>query len=163
VDEDVALLTAVNEQLSGLDKALKELAQEDLEATRLMTHPGVGALTAVAIRAWVGDIQRFASAKHLVSYFGLAPRVRQSAATERHGHITKEGNRMVCTLVLQAALSAVRHTSGPVRGHYLGVLKRRGKKIARIAAANKLLGVLFQMMKQRVTYAELHQRGGSPQ
>jgi hypothetical protein len=43
------------------------------------------------------------------------------------------------------------------------VLKRRGKKIARIAAANKLLGVLFQMMKQGLTYEEVHQRGGSAQ
>ena len=43
---------------------------------------------------------------------------------------------------------------GPVRRHYLGVLKRRGKKIARIASANKLLGVLFQMMKQGLTYDE---------
>lgn len=163
VDEDVALLKALNEQISGLDKALKGLAQEDPEATRLMTHPGVGALTAVAVRAWVGDIHRFASAKHLVSYFGLAPRVRQSAETERHGHISKEGNRMVRTLVLQAALSAARHNGGPVRRHYLGVLKRRGKKIARIAAANKLLGVLFQMMKQGLTYEELPQRGGSTQ
>ncbi len=163
VDEDVALLKALNEQISGLDKALKGVAQEDPEATRLMTHPGVGALTAVAVRAWVGDIHRFASAKHLVSYFGLAPRVRQSADTERHGHISKEGNRMVRTLVLQAALSAVRHSGGPVRRHYLGVLKRRGKKIGRIAAANKLLGVLFQMMKQGLTYEELHQRGGSTQ
>ena len=163
VEEDVALLKALNEQITGLDKALKGVAQEDPEATRLMTHPGVGALTAVAVRAWVGDIHRFASAKHLVSYFGLAPRVRQSAETERHGHISREGNRMVRTLVLQAALSAARHNGGPVRRHYLGVLKRRGKKIARIAAANKLLGVLFQMMKQGMTYEELPQRGGSTQ
>ena len=128
-----------------------------------MTHPGVGAVTAVAVRAWVGDIHRVASAKHLVSYFGLAPRVRQRADTERHGHISKEGNRMVRTLLLQAALSAMRHAGGPVRRQYLGVLKRRGKKIARIAATAKLLGVLFQMMKQGLTYEELHPRGGSTQ
>jgi transposase len=163
VQENVALLKALNEQISGLDCALKALAEDDPEAMRLMTHPGVGAVTAVAVRAWVGDIQRFASAKHLVSYFGLAPRVRQSADRERHGHISKEGNRMVRTLLLQAAISVVRHTGGPVRRHYLGVLKRRGKKIARIAAANKLLGVLFQMMKQGLTYEEVHQRGDSAQ
>src|SRR5262249_9658975 len=83
--------------------------------------------------------------------------------TERHGHISKEGNRMVRTLLLQAAITAVRHSGGPVRRHYLGVLKRRGKKIARIAATNKLLGVLFQMLKQGLTYEELHQRGGGAQ
>lgn len=163
VQENVALLQALNEQIRGLDQALTALAQEDPDATRLMTHPGVGALTAVALRAWVGDIHRFASAKHVVSYFGLAPRVRQSADSERHGHISKEGNRLVRTLLLQAALAAVRHTGGPVRRQYLGVLKRRGKKIARIAATNKLLGVLFQMMKRGLTYEELHERGGGAQ
>src|SRR5262249_53147915 len=82
---------------------------------------------------------------------------------ERHGHISKEGNRMVRALLVQATLSAIRHTGGPVRRQYLGVVKRRGKQIARIAATAKLLGVLFQMMKQGVTYEELHQRGGSAQ
>ena len=163
VHENVALLKALHEQIRGLDDALKALAQEDPEARRLMTHPGVGAVTAVAVRAWVGDIRRFASAKHLVSYFGLAPRVRQSADTERHGHISKEGNRMVRALLVQATLSAMRHTGGPVRRQYLGVVKRRGKQIARIAATAKLLGVLYQMMKQGLTYEELHQRGGSAQ
>src|SRR5215467_998 len=163
VHEHVALLKALHEQIRGLDQALKALAQEDPEARRLMTHPGVGAITAVAVRAWVGDIRRVASAKPLVSDCGLAPRVRQSADMERHGHISKEGNRMVRTLLLQAAITAVRHSGGPVRRHDLGVLKRRGKKIARIAATNTLLGVLFQMLKQGLTYEELHQRGGSAQ
>jgi len=163
VHENVALLKALHEQIRGLDQALKALAKEDPEARRLMTHPGVGAITAVAVRAWVGDIHRVASAKHLVSYFGLAPRVRQSADTERHGHISKEGNRMVRALLVQATLSAMRHTGGPVRRQYLGVVKRRGKQIARLAATATRLGVLFQMMKQGVTYEELHQRGGSAQ
>src|SRR5262249_27867132 len=81
-----------------------------------------------------------------------APRVRPSADTERHGHISKEGNRMVRTLLLQATLSAMRHTGGPVRRQYRGVLKRRGKQLARIAATATLLGVLDQMMKQGLTY-----------
>lgn len=163
VEENVALLKALNEQIRSLDQTLKTLAQQDPQATRLMTHPGVGAVTALAVMAAVGDIHRFPSAKHLVSYFGLAPRVRQSADTERHGHISKEGNRIVRTLLVQAALSAMRHTGGPVRRHYLGVLKRRGKKIARIAATGKLLGVLFHMMKQGLSYEEWQQRGGSAQ
>ena len=163
VQEKVAVLQALHEQISGLDQALKMRANEDPEARRLMTHPGVGPVTAVAVRAWVGDIHRVASAKHLVSDFGLAPRVRQSADTERHGPISQEGNRMVRTLLVQAALSAMRHTGGPVRRQYLGVLKRRGKKIARIAATAKLLGVLYQMMKQGLTHEQLHPRGGSAQ
>jgi len=93
VHETVALLRALHEQIRGLDQALQAVAQEDPEARRLMTHPGVGPVTAVAVRAWVGDIHRVASARHLMSDCGLAPRVRQSADTERHGHISTEGTR----------------------------------------------------------------------
>jgi len=163
VREDVELLKVLNEQIRGLDKELSALAEGDPQANRLMTHPGVGAVTAVAVSSWVGNIHRFANAKKLASYFGLAPRVRQSAERERHGHITKEGNRMVRTLLLQAALSAIRHGGGPVRRHYLGVLKRRGKQIARVAAANKLVGVMFHMMKEGIDYEEFLRRGGSAQ
>lgn len=163
VQENVEHLKLVNEQIRGLDKKLSELAKADPQARRLMTHPGVGPVTAVAVSSWVGDIQRFSNAKKLVSYFGLAPRVRQSAERERHGHITKEGNRMVRSFLLQAALSAIRHGGGPARRHYLGVLRRRGKPIARIAAANKLLGVMFRMMKEGIDYQEFLRRGGSAQ
>jgi transposase len=163
VQENVELLKVFNEQIRGLDKELGQLAQGDPQAGRLMTHPGVGAVTAVAVSSWVGDIHRFANAKKLASYFGLAPRVRQSGERERHGHITKEGNRMVRSLLLQAALSVIRRGGGPARRQYLGVLKRRGKQIARIAAANKLMGVMFQMMKEEIDYEEFLRRGGSAQ
>jgi transposase len=98
-----------------------------------MTIPGVGVATAVAVSCWIGDIRRFPSAKKLVSYFGIAPKVRQSANRETHGHISKEGSGMVRWLILQAALVGIRMSKGPARGQYLGVSRRRGKKIARIA------------------------------
>ncbi len=95
VKENVELLRSINEQIGGLDKELRKIANEDPQAKRLMTLIGVGPTSAVAASCWVGDIHRSANAKKLVSYFGIAPRVRQSADRERHGHITKEGSRMV--------------------------------------------------------------------
>ena len=95
VDEDLKLLGFINGQVGGLDTELKNIAHEDGQAKRLMTIPGVGPVSAVAMSCWIGEIQRFSNAKKLASYLGLAPRVRQSADQERHGHITKEGNRMV--------------------------------------------------------------------
>lgn len=163
VERDVELLRVFNEQIRGLDKDLERIVKEDEQARRLMTIAGVGPLTAVAVSNWVGEIGRFANAKKLTSYFGLAPRVSQSAERERHGHISKEGNRMVRSLLVEAALSGIRCSKGPARKHYLGVLKRRGKKIARVAAANKLLGIMFHMMKDRIDYQEFLRRGGSAQ
>jgi transposase len=163
VGRDVELIKVLNEQIRELDKELERVAKENEQARRLMTIGGVGPLSAVAVCCWVGDIHRFANAKKLVSYFGLAPRVSQSGEREHHGHITKEGNRMVRSLLVEAALSHIRYFKGPARKHYLGVLKRRGKKIARVAAANKLLGIIFHMMKDRIDYQEFLRRGGSAQ
>jgi len=129
VGEDVELLGFVNRQIGGLDKELMKIALEDGSAKRLMTIPGVGAVSAVAMSCWIGEIARFSNAKKLASYFGLAPRVRQSAETERHGHITKEGNRMVRALVIQAALVHTRRGKGPSRKHYLGVLKEEASRL----------------------------------
>lgn len=163
VGENVELLKILNERLKGLDKELAGWAAEDAQAKRLMTIAGVGSVTAVAVSSSVGDIRRFSNAKKLYSYFGVAPRVRQSADRERHGHITKEGNRMVRWLLLQAALSHIRFSKGPGRKQYLGVLKRRGKQIARVAVAKKLLGMMFHMMKEEIDYAEFLKRGSSAQ
>jgi transposase len=154
VGRNVELLNVLNEQIRAVDQELERVAKEDPQATRLMTIPGVGPLTAVAVCSSVGDITRFGDAKKLASYFGLVPRVRQSAEHERRGHITKEGNRMVRSLLVEAALSNIRYSKELTRKHYMGVLKRRGKKIARVAAARKLLAAMFHMMKDQIDYKE---------
>jgi len=63
---------------------------------------------------------------------------------------------VVRSLLIQAGLWHIRRGKGDARKHYLGVLKRRGKQIARVAAANKLLGIIFHMLKDRIDYQELH-------
>ena len=163
VGEDTELLKVINRQIQELDKELGKVGQEDPQTKRLMTIPGVGATTAVAFSSWVGDIQRFPNAKKLVSYFGIAPRVRQSAAKERHGHITKEGSRMARWLLLQAALVNIRMAKQPARSHYLGVSKRRGKQIARVAATRKLVGVMYHLMREQIDYEEFIRRGSNAQ
>jgi len=163
VNENAELLRLINQQIQKLDKELAKAGQEDPQAKRLMTIPGVGATTAVAISSWIGDINRFPNAKKLVSYFGIAPKVRQSASRETHGHISKEGSGMVRWLVLQAALVGIRMSKGPARGQYIGVSRRRGKKIARIAVARKLLGIMYHMMKDEIDYEEFLSRGSNAQ
>ena len=163
VSENAELLKLINQQIQNLDKELAKAGQEDPQANRLMTIPGVGVATAVAVSCWIGDIRRFPSAKKLVSYFGMAPKVRQSANRETHGHISKEGSGMVRWLILQAALVGIRMSKGPARGHYIGVSRRRGKKIARIAVARKLLGTIYHMMKEEIDYEEFLRRGSNAQ
>ena len=70
---------------------------------------------------------------------------------------------MVRWLILQAALVGIRMLKGPGRGQYLGVSKRRGKKIARIAVARKLVGTIYHMMKEEIDYEEFLRRGSNAQ
>ena len=83
VDEDLKLLGFINGQVGGLDTELKNIAHEDGQAKRLMTIPGVGPVSAVAMSCWIGEIQRFSNAKKLASYLGLAPRVRPPECRSR--------------------------------------------------------------------------------
>ena len=70
---------------------------------------------------------------------------------------------MVRSLLVEATLSHIRRSKKASRKHYLEVLKRRGKKIARVTAANKLLGIIFHMMKDQIDYQEFLRRVGSAQ
>jgi transposase len=123
----------------------RELAAQGLaspEIRRLMSVPGVSLVSAAAFVASVGDIHRFSSAKKLVSYVGLDPRVRQSGeAPARHGRISKQGSAEARHMLCEAAWIAVR-TPGPLRAFYERLRARRGAQIALVATGRKL-GVLF--------------------
>ena len=102
-----------------------------------MTVPGVSAITASTFVAAIGDIRRFRSARQLVGYLGLDPRVRQSGPA-RHGRITKQGSASVRRVLVEAVWTAVR-APGPLRAFYERVRARRGAQVAALATARKLV------------------------
>jgi transposase len=146
--------------LGQLDRELERKGRQDSLIARLMTAPGVGAQTAFAFTTFVGEIQRFPSAKHLASYFGLVPRVRASGDHCWTGAITKESERMMRWLLIEAAGQAARQP-GPLREYYRRMVNRKGKSKARVALAHKLVGVLFHLWKQDLTYFEFLCRGAA--
>ena len=118
---------------------------------RLTTIPGIGPFIAIVLVLELGDIHRFASAKHVASYVGLTPRVRA-------GHITKEGNRLLRWVLVLAATQAVRRP-GPLRSWFHAVKKRRGKKVARVALARRLAEIVFHVWKHECDYFTVVRRG----
>src|SRR4029450_389326 len=120
---------------------------------RLMTVPGVSAITATTFVAAIGDIRRFTSARRLVGYLGLDPRVRQSGVSPaRHGRITKQGSASVRHVLVEAAWIAAR-LPGPLRAFHQRVRARRGAQVAIVATARKLASLFWCMLTRQQDYA----------
>lgn len=138
VDSALRLLEALAAEITGVDHDLVEIALEDVRVQHLITVPGIGPVSALAIVAVVGDIRRFGRPNQLVSYFGLDPRVHQSGDRPAYtGHISRQGQAHARGLLIEAALSAVR-VPGPLRAFFRRVCGRRGEQVAIVAVARKL-------------------------
>ena len=96
--------------------------------------------------AEIGDISRFGSARKLAAWAGLTPAVRGSDLKVRHGHISKQGSAWLRWALNQAAQTAKR--SPEFAATYAGITKRRGKKIATIAIARKLLTRAWHLLNE---------------
>lgn len=149
--ESLAQLKQLDGLIGGWDQELGRRVKDDPLLQRLMTVPGVGAQTALAFRTFVGEVSRFPDAKKVASYFGLAPRERSSGGRQRFGHISKEGDRLMRHLLIEAALRASRRP-GPLREFYRRMVHRQGKAKARVAVARKLAEILYQLWKRGLDY-----------
>jgi transposase len=140
-------------EVAALDRAIAGEALRKPEVLRLMTVPGVSAITASTFVAAIGDIGRFRSARQLVGYLGLDPRVRQSGpGPARHGRITKQGSASVRHVLVEAAWTAVR-APGPMRAFYERVRARRGAQVAAVATARKLAHLFWCLLTREQDYA----------
>jgi hypothetical protein len=100
----------------------------------------------MVLLAEIGDIGRFRNARTLASWAGLTPTVRGSDLTVRHGHISKQGSPYVRWVLGQAAQIAKRHPE--FAGTYQSIATRRGKKIATVAVARKLLTRAYHLLAE---------------
>jgi transposase len=146
----VALLDALAPALATADAALRQAATADPIVRRLMTAPGVGPITALAVRATLDDVTRFRDAAAATAYLGLVPREHSSGERRQRGGITKQGARYARTVLVQASWVIWRLTRGPgaalsAWAHRLA--HRRGKKIAVVALARRLARILFAMWR----------------
>src|SRR5579871_6829654 len=103
-----SVMGLLDRQIESLDFAVKKAAEEKPSARLLMTQPGVGPVTALAFVLTMGDVSRFRRGKQVASYLGLIPREYSSGGTQRLGSISKQGNRFMRMLLVEAAQVAVR-------------------------------------------------------
>jgi transposase len=160
-EDNLELLTWLETHIAGLDARIADAAHAHPGARLLLTHPGVGALTALTTVLVLGPAARFPGSKHVVSYVGLAPTVSASADTCHLGPITKQGSALLRWVLGQAAPLAAR-ADDDLHRLYRTLLHRRGRPKARVAVARKLLVRLFIMVRDQIDYAEFRRRGRIP-
>ena len=146
VADCLAVIDGLAPAIDRIDGELRAHAKADPRVKTLTTLPGVGQFTALVMVAEIGDISRFPSARKLASWAGLTPTVRGSDRTVRHGHISKQGSAWLRWVLNQAAQTAKR--SPEFAASYAAIAKRRGKKIATIAIARKLLTRAWHLLNE---------------
>lgn len=143
------------EQIKRVDAKVEQAIKNDERAKRLTTVPSVGAVTALTFIALVDDIGRFSSAAKLCSYLGLVPREYSSGEKQQRGHITKAGNSRLRSLLVECAWGILRRANPQTQAlseWALRIAARRGKRIAAVALARKLAGILFAMTQRGRDY-----------
>jgi transposase len=160
-DDLLRLMAMLNQQIEPLDAALKAEALRDKMALLLQSQPGVGPVTSLAYVLTMGDISRFPRGKQVASYLGLIPREHSSGGRQKLGAITKQGNRMLRMLLVEAAQTTVRLDPG-FRKQYLHRCHQKPKGVAKVAAARKLAVRLYWMLRTQTGYPEIVRIESSP-
>src|SRR5271170_3310241 len=152
------LVDRLNGTIAELTAAVEQEAHKRPEVLRLMTHPGVGPITALAFVLVIGSPDRFACGKQIGSYLGLIPCEDSSADRQRLGHITKQGSSLVRYLLAEAAQAAVRWDPD-WRRRYAHLSMRRDRRIAKVAMARRLAISLYWMWRKGYDYQQSLQFG----
>ena len=150
-----AVYAPLNEQITAADRRIAAAVATDPIAARLATAPGVGPVTASAFVATIDDITRFRSAHELEAYLGLVPSERSSGEKRQLGRITKAGNSRMRWLLVEAGWQILRSKSpetAALRAWTRPIAQRRGKRIAVVALARRLAGILYAMWRDGVPY-----------
>ena len=148
-------LKSMNEQLLAYDRELEHLSKESEVAQRLMTIPGIGAITATALIASVGDPKQFRNGRQFAAWLGLTPRQYTTGGKVRLGRITKKGDVYLRTLLIhgtRAVLATLKDKPDRLSVWTRALIERRGYKRATVALAAKNARILWALMARGDTY-----------
>jgi transposase len=157
-DELLNLYAQLQGRVQELDRQAEEESKQRPQARRLLTHPGVGVVTALATEVFLGDPNRFANGKAVASYIGMIPCEHSSGKRQRLGKLSKEGNALLRYLWTEATMHAVQKDP-ELKRFYRRKLIQKGMGNARVAAARKLGIRLWIMLRDQIDYEEFCRRG----
>jgi transposase len=147
-------LDRLDSEIAELQRRVEQEASRRAAAVKLMTHPGVGPVTALAMVLTIGPAKRFASPRQVGSYFGLIPSEYSSGGRQQLGRISKQGNAFLRFLLVEAGQSAARYDAELGR-FYRRLSARKHRALAKVAVARKLAMRLYLMLREDWNYAQL--------
>jgi transposase len=147
-------IEALTQQIEKLEREIVAEAKRDEDMRRLVTIPGVGAITAASIKALVPDPDGFKSSRHFAAWLGLTPKPHSSSGKERLGGISKMGNPMLRSLLVLGATSLLRRARGNANAPQwlIALLARRPFKVVAVALANKMARIIWALLTKGGTY-----------
>ena len=153
----LAVMLVINKQIAWQDERLEQLSKSDEMVGILCSAPSVGPVTAAAFVSAIDDPARFKGAHQVEAYLGLVPSEMSSGEKQRKGGITKAGNPRMRYLLVQVAVSILRlrnPRTEVLRDWAERIAARRGKKIAVVALARRMAGILYAMMRDKKAYEQ---------
>ena len=151
VDDYLDTIEFLDGKIGELDLKVRGIAEQDGYAKLLVTIPGVSYYSALLISSEVADVDRFSDHEHLCSYAGLVPGVRQSA-DKSHATQSRTRSALLSWIMVQVARTHVRSCDSAITRFYKEVAKRRGEKVAIVAAARKLMRAMYIMLKEEKAF-----------
>jgi transposase len=150
----MAILGSVESQIGIVEEKLVQLCAQEPQVERLMTTPGVGLIVAAAYVSVIDEARRFRRAHEVESYLGLVPREDSSGDRRRLGSISKAGNSYLRSVLVQGAwcVLRMRREEDPLVRWGHQVAARRGQKVAAVALARRLAGILWAMWRNGTVY-----------
>ncbi|OLY64790.1 IS110 family transposase [Leptospira santarosai] len=143
------VLDLVEQNLKLIEEETKDaLKKNPAYVQTIMSMPGIGMVTSLAIMSYMGDCKRFSSGKQAAYYAGLVPRVDISGDTVRYGKIVSRGCHSIRRVIVQAAWSLVRcQHGGKLKEFYERLYSKKGAKKSIIAVSRKMIEVLYSMIR----------------
>ena len=144
-------------KINDLERQLRKHARQDEEARRLMTVPGIGHITAMALQAFAPPMETFRRGRDFAAWVGLVPRQHTTGGKPRLGKISKMGQRDLRRLLVTGAMAEIRWAirRGMSEGSWLArMLARKPRKLVAVALANKMARIVWALMTKKETYRD---------
>jgi transposase len=151
VESYLPVISSLDIQVGKLSNELQKMAPQDEDVKLLMTIPGIGYYSALLVKSEIGNISRFPDGEKLCSYAGLVPSVSSSGGYTRHGSITKEGSRWLRWIMVECVHTHLKYDTSITRSYH-AIAERKGKPIAKVAAARRLLMCCYLVLRNRQPY-----------